>query len=106
MAFDVFGMCNALYDIQAEVDDSVLRELGLDKGAMILADHEQQRAIAERRDDAWIVTDDDHRVAERSQLPVPLFAAGLEARVADGEDLVEHQHLAHRFERHGVAEPG
>ena len=31
MSFDVFGMCNALYDIQAEVHDDVLAELGLEK---------------------------------------------------------------------------
>ncbi|HTE18762.1 MAG TPA: adenosine kinase, partial [Armatimonadota bacterium] len=48
MGFDVFGMCNALFDIQAEVDDSVLAELGLDKGSMMLLDEEQQRAIVPR----------------------------------------------------------
>ena len=45
MPFDVFGMCNALFDIQAEVDDSLLIQLGLDKGAMLLVDDRQQRAI-------------------------------------------------------------
>src|SRR5205085_5543783 len=45
---DVFGMCNALFDIQAEVEDSVLAELGLAKGAMILVDDEQQRRIVPR----------------------------------------------------------
>src|SRR3989442_13183174 len=54
---------------------------------------EQQRAIAERRDDAWIVADDDHRVAERAQLPVALFATCLEARVADGEDRSEERRV-------------
>ena len=45
MPFDVFGMCNALYDLQAEVHDSVLDELGLDKGSMMLIDEERQREI-------------------------------------------------------------
>ena len=46
--FDVFGMCNALYDIQAEVQDEVLAELGLEKGAMMLLEEAQQRAIVPR----------------------------------------------------------
>ena len=33
------------------------------------------------------------------------LAARPESRVADREDLVEHQHLAHGLERHRVAEP-
>ena len=45
MAFDVFGMCNALYDIQAEVGEELLGSLGLDKGSMVLLDAEQQRQI-------------------------------------------------------------
>jgi len=48
MAFDVFGMCNALFDIQAEVDDSTLLELGLEKGSMLLVDDERQKAIVPR----------------------------------------------------------
>ena len=48
MAFDVFGMCNALFDIQAEVDDSTLLELGLDKGSMLLVDDDRQKAILPR----------------------------------------------------------
>jgi len=48
MGFDVFGMCNALFDLQAEVDDSVLAELGLDKGAMMLLDEAQQQSIVPR----------------------------------------------------------
>ncbi len=46
--FDVFGMCNALFDIQAEVRDDVLSELGLPKGAMLLLEEEQQRQIVPR----------------------------------------------------------
>ena len=45
MSFDVFGMCNALYDIQAEVDDSVLTQLGVEKGSMSLIDEEKQREM-------------------------------------------------------------
>ena len=46
--FDVFGMCNALFDIQAEVDDDVLGELKLPKGTMMLLSEEEQRAIVPR----------------------------------------------------------
>lgn len=45
MKFDVYGMCNALYDLQAEVDDSLLQELGVEKGAMMLISEEEQRRI-------------------------------------------------------------
>jgi sugar/nucleoside kinase (ribokinase family) len=45
MKYDVFGMCNALFDIQAEVTDEVLAELGVEKGTMTLIDEEQQRKM-------------------------------------------------------------
>src|SRR5947209_5654040 len=45
MKYDVFGMCNALYDIQAEVTDDVLHQLGVEKGSMTLIDEEQQRRM-------------------------------------------------------------
>lgn len=48
MTYDVFSMCNALYDIQAEVHDEVLQELGLEKGSMVLLSEEQQAAIIPR----------------------------------------------------------
>ncbi len=51
MAYDVFGMCNALYDIQAEVGDDLLGELksfGVEKGGMFLIDEDQQREIVSR----------------------------------------------------------
>lgn len=48
MSFDVFSMCNALYDIQAEVNDEILAELALEKGSMILLSEEQQQAIVPR----------------------------------------------------------
>ncbi len=38
-------MCNPLFDIQAEVSDSVLELFGLNKGGMHLVQHEQQRQI-------------------------------------------------------------
>jgi hypothetical protein len=45
MAYDVFGMCNALFDIQAEVPDTTIAELGVEKGSMLLIDEEQQRRM-------------------------------------------------------------
>ena len=48
MAYDVFGMCNPLYDIQAEVSDAVLAELGYDKGGMYLIDAAQQSALVSK----------------------------------------------------------
>jgi len=48
MSYDVFSMCNALYDIQAEVGDEILAELGLEKGSMMLLSEEQQAAIVPR----------------------------------------------------------
>jgi sugar/nucleoside kinase (ribokinase family) len=51
MTYDVFGMCNALYDIQAEVHDDLLGELkdfGVEKGGMFLIDEQQQREIVGR----------------------------------------------------------
>jgi sugar/nucleoside kinase (ribokinase family) len=46
--FDVFAMCNALYDLQAEVAEPVLTELSLTKGGMFLLSHAEQRAIVPR----------------------------------------------------------
>ena len=46
--YDVFGMCNALYDLQAEVDDATLRELSLTPGSMTLLSRDEQRAIVPR----------------------------------------------------------
>ncbi len=48
MSFDVFGMCNALYDIQAEITDEILGELGYAKGSMNLIEEEAQRAVVSR----------------------------------------------------------
>ncbi|MBC8101786.1 MAG: adenosine kinase [Cytophagales bacterium] len=43
--YDVFGMCNALFDIQAEVKDETLTALSLSKGGMMLLSEAEQRAI-------------------------------------------------------------
>lgn len=48
MRYDVFGMCNPLYDIQAEVPESVLDELEVQKGGMFLIDAEQQKRMVAR----------------------------------------------------------
>lgn len=43
--YDVFGMCNPLFDIQAEVSEPLLQRIGFDKGGMFLLEHQQQREI-------------------------------------------------------------
>lgn len=48
LAYDVFGMCNPLYDIQAEVSDEMVAEAGLQKGGMFLIDSEQQQALVSK----------------------------------------------------------
>ena len=48
MPFDVFGMCNALFDIQAEVPEKTLADLNLAKGSMLLLSHEEQQQIVPR----------------------------------------------------------
>lgn len=48
MRYDVFGMCNALFDIQAEVKDETLRDLGLTKGTMSLIGSDEQKQIVPR----------------------------------------------------------
>jgi sugar/nucleoside kinase (ribokinase family) len=48
MRFDVFGMCNALYDIQAEISEEELSELGYAKGGMFLIEQDAQRKIVQR----------------------------------------------------------
>jgi sugar/nucleoside kinase (ribokinase family) len=47
MRYDVFGMCNALVDLQAEVSDESVEALGFPKGSMSLVDLDQQRAARE-----------------------------------------------------------
>lgn len=48
MGFDVFGMCNALVDVQARVDEALLSELDLQKGGMFLIDTAQRSRLVER----------------------------------------------------------
>ena len=48
MRYDVFGMCNALFDIQAEVKDETLQDLGLTKGTMSLISSDEQKQIVPR----------------------------------------------------------
>jgi len=48
MSYDVFGVGNALVDIQARVDDAFLEALVLDKGIMTLVDDDQQAEVLGR----------------------------------------------------------
>ena len=45
MTYDVFTMCNPLYDIQAEVSEALLQEAGFQKGGMFLIESEQQQSL-------------------------------------------------------------
>lgn len=45
MKFDVFGIGNALVDIQAQVSDDQLQAAGFEKGIMTLVDDDQQRQV-------------------------------------------------------------
>lgn len=47
MPFDVFGMCNALVDVQARVDEAILSALELQKGGMFLIDEAQRCFLTE-----------------------------------------------------------
>src|ERR1700678_823640 len=46
--FDVYAMCNPLFDLQAEVSDDFVKTLGYEKGGMYLIDQEAQRNIVPR----------------------------------------------------------
>ncbi|MEO1528466.1 MAG: adenosine kinase [Planctomycetota bacterium] len=43
--YDVFGVGNALVDIQAQVQDALLEKLSIDKGVMTLVDNDQQAGV-------------------------------------------------------------
>lgn len=45
MKYDVYGMGNALLDIEFEVSPEMLQDLGIDKGVMTLLDEESQNKI-------------------------------------------------------------
>jgi sugar/nucleoside kinase (ribokinase family) len=49
--YDVYGLGNALLDVECEVEPSVLVELGIDKGVMTLLDEESQNKILQHLGD-------------------------------------------------------
>jgi hypothetical protein len=54
MSYDVYGVGNALVDIQAQVSDGVLERLGFAKGMMTLVDEETQHRVLEATDAAGV----------------------------------------------------
>jgi hypothetical protein len=54
MSYDVYGVGNALVDIQAQVTDEVLERLRFPKGAMTLVDEETQQRVLGHLDGASI----------------------------------------------------
>ena len=46
--YDVYGLGNALLDVECEVEPELLVELGIDKGVMTLLDEASQNKILER----------------------------------------------------------
>jgi sugar/nucleoside kinase (ribokinase family) len=46
--YDVIGVGNALVDIQTQVDDACIAELGFDKGIMTLVDDEKQGSVLQK----------------------------------------------------------
>lgn len=50
--FDVYGLGNALVDIQYDIDPAWLRKMGIDKGVMTLVDEERQQALIDAIDGA------------------------------------------------------
>lgn len=48
MKYDVYGVGNALVDIQARVSDNWLASTGFDKGIMTLVDDAQQKTVLDR----------------------------------------------------------
>ena len=48
MRFDVYGVGNALVDLQAQVADALVDAVGFNKGIMTLVDDAQQQAVLER----------------------------------------------------------
>ena len=45
MSYDVFGVGASLVDIQAQVNDQLIRDLGFDKGIMTLVEEEAQQKV-------------------------------------------------------------
>ena len=54
MQYDVYGVGNALVDIQARVSDATLEKLGYAKGIMTLVDEEAQQKVLGALDGAPI----------------------------------------------------
>ncbi|MFT5523431.1 MAG: sugar/nucleoside kinase (ribokinase family) [Pirellulaceae bacterium] len=50
MKYDVYGVGNALVDVQAQVSDEVVSSTNFDKGIMTLVDDEQQQAVLQSLD--------------------------------------------------------
>ena len=48
--FDVYGVGNALVDMQAQVEDSILTDLTIDKGIMTLVDNDRQQVVLQAID--------------------------------------------------------
>jgi sugar/nucleoside kinase (ribokinase family) len=48
MRFDVFGMCNALVDLEARVEEAVLEQFRLQKGGMFLIDEAQRQTLVQQ----------------------------------------------------------
>jgi len=46
--YDIYGLGNALVDMEAEVEDAFLAENGIEKGLMTLVDEERQHRLVER----------------------------------------------------------
>ena len=49
-SYDVYGIGNALVDVQARVEDSILNDLEIDKGIMTLVDNDQQQRVLKSLD--------------------------------------------------------
>ena len=45
MTYDVFGVGNAIVDIQLQIDDAFLRKIDVAKGMMTLVEAEQQAKV-------------------------------------------------------------
>ncbi len=45
MKYDVYGLGNAMVDVQIQVTDDMVSQTGFDKGIMTLVDDQQQQAI-------------------------------------------------------------
>ena len=65
----------------------------------------QRDAVAEFFDRHQVVRDEEHRRSRSPQLGEPIEALPLEGSVADGEHLVDEQHVRLDVDRHREAEP-